>query len=72
MMKWVVIWGAVAVISAIASGLLAAAKHRDYSFWAAWSFVFPPMLLILLVFPKNQGPKPKRRTLDEEDATEAS
>jgi len=72
MVKWIVIWGAVAIGSAIAAGLLAGVKRRDHSFWAAWSFLFPPMLLILLVLPKNQGPKKRRPTLDEEDATGVS
>ena len=68
MIKWVVIWGTIAVCSAIAAGILAGIKRRDHSFWAAWSFLFPPMLLLLLIMPKNHGPKKRRRTLDEEDA----
>ena len=71
MVKWIVIWGLVAVTSAIIAGILAGVKRRDHSFWAAWSFVFPPMVLILLAMPKNQGGKPRRRTLDEEDAAGA-
>lgn len=72
MIKWIVIWGAVAVGAAIAAGILAGVKRRDHSFWAAWSFLLPPMLLVLLVLPKNQGPKRRRPTLDEEDAAGAS
>jgi len=72
MVKWIVIWGALAIGSAIAAGILAGIKRRDHSFWAAWSFVFPPMLLLLLVLPKNQGPKKRQPTLDEEDAAGVS
>jgi hypothetical protein len=72
MLKWIVIWGAVAIGSAIAAGILAGIKRRDHSFWAAWGFVFPPMLIVLLLLPRNQGPKKRQRTLDEEDAAGAS
>lgn len=72
MIKWIVIWGAVAMISAVLAGVLAGVKRRDHSFWAAWSFILPPMLLVLALIPKNQGPKRRRPTLDEEDAKNAS
>ena len=68
MVKWIVIWGLVAIASAVAGGVVAGVKRRDHSFWASWSFIFPPMLVILMLMPKNQGPKKRRRTLDEEDA----
>ncbi len=71
MVKWIVIWGLVAIASAIAAGILAGVKRRDHSFWAAWSFVLPPMVIVLLLMPKNQGRKPRRRSLDEEDAANA-
>ena len=72
MIKWIVIWGAVSMISAVLAGVLAGVKRRDHSFWAAWSFIVPPMLLVLLLLPKNQGPKRRRPSLDEEDAANAS
>ena len=72
MLKWIAIWGVVAIGAAIAAGILAGVKRRDHSFWAAWAFVFPPMLFVLLFLPKNQGPKKRQRTLDEEDAAGAS
>lgn len=72
MVEWIAIWGVVAIVAAILGGIIAGIKRRDHSFWAAWSFIFPPMLLILLLMPKNQGPKPRRPTLDEEDAAGAS
>jgi hypothetical protein len=65
MAKIVAIWGVAAIASAIIGGLVASAKGRDHSFWAAWSFLIPPMLLILLVMPSNKGPRPRRRSIDE-------
>lgn len=67
MLKWVLIWAAVSIGSAIIGGFLAAAKRRDHSFWAAWCFLLPPMLLILLLLPKNLGPRPRQPSLDELD-----
>lgn len=72
MLKWIAIWGVVAIGSAVAAGLLAGIKRRDHSFWAAWSFLLPPMLLVLLLLPKNTGAKPRRPSLDEEDAAGAN
>ena len=65
MAKVIVIWGVVAIASAIIAGIVAGAKRRDYSFWAAWSFLFPPMLLLLLLMPANKGPRPRRPGIDE-------
>jgi hypothetical protein len=71
MIKGIIIWGMVATISAIVAGFLAASKRRDHSSWAAWAFVFPPIVLVYLLVPKNKGEKHRQRTLDEEDAAGA-
>jgi len=65
--KIIALWGLVAIGSAIAGGLVAAARNRDHSWWAAWCFVFPPMIVVLFLLPRNTGPRPRRPTLDEED-----
>jgi len=65
MVKIVAIWGVTALGSAFLAAILAGIKRRDHSFWAAWSFLVPPMLLILLVMPFNKGPRPRRPTIDE-------
>ena len=65
MPKAIAIWGIVVIASAIIAGVLAGMKRRDHSFWAAWSFLFPPMLLLLLLMPSNQGPRHRRPGLDE-------
>jgi hypothetical protein len=60
----IVIWGGIALVSAIAGGLLAGVKNRDYSAWIAWCFVLPPLVLILLLVPRHQGPRPRQPRLD--------
>jgi hypothetical protein len=71
MMQGIVIWGAAALAAMIVAGILAGRKNRDYSFWMGWSFIFPPAVLVLMILPKLGGARPKRRSLDEEDAAEA-
>ena len=64
----IVIWGLVALVSAILSGLFAGWKNRDYSFWMAWGFLIPLVVpLLLLLLPRRQGPRPTRPSLDDED-----
>jgi hypothetical protein len=65
MAKVIAVWGIVAVVSAIVAGIVAGMKRRDHSFWAAWSFLVPPMLLILLLIKSNKGPRLRRRSIDE-------
>ncbi|MCH9764812.1 MAG: hypothetical protein K0U34_02300 [Alphaproteobacteria bacterium] len=64
----IIIWGGLALVSAIAAGLLAGWKNRDYSFWMAWGFIIPVLPpLLLLIMPRHQGPRPKRPSLDDDD-----
>lgn len=67
-MKIVVIWSLIAIGSAVLAAVLAGLKNRDYSFWAALSFLLPPAVLVLLLLPRHRGTRPRQRTLDEEDA----
>lgn len=69
MVEIVVVWGLIAITATVIGGLLAGFKKRDYSFWMAWSFIFPPVIVLLLVLPALHK-RPRRRTLDEEDAAE--
>lgn len=71
MPEGVVIWGAIAISAAVLAGILAGLKHRDFSFWIGWSFLFPPMVIFLAFLPRLPV-RPRRRTLDEEDQAEAS
>ena len=65
MPKVIAIWGLVAIASAVIAGFVAGAKRRDHSFWAAWSFLFPPMLLVLVLMPRNKDPRPRKPGIDE-------
>ena len=71
MAKVIAIWGVVAIASAIVAGIVASVKRRDHSFWAAWSFLVPPMLLILLLMPSNKGPRLRRPGIDEVEDKQA-
>ncbi len=59
--------GATMIVSAIVAAILAGVKNRDISFWVAWSFLFPPMAIVLAFMPRITGRRPRRTTLDEED-----
>ncbi len=71
MVKVIAIWGIVAIASAVIAGVVAGIKRRDVSFWAAWSFLIPPALLILLLVPSNKGPRLRRPGIDELEDREA-
>lgn len=59
--------GSCMVLGGIAGGIVAGLKNRDVSYWIAWTFLFPPSLLFLLILPTYKGRRPRRPTLDEED-----
>ena len=63
----IAVWGLIALAAAVAGGFVAAMRNRDHSWWAAWCFVLPPMLLLVLFLPTRSGPPPRRPTMDEED-----
>ncbi len=63
----IVLWGVVAVATSVTAGIVAASKNRDHSWWAAWCFVFPPMIVFLFLLGHNTGARPRRPSMDEED-----
>lgn len=67
MTKWVVVWGLTSMLAAILAGLLAGQKNRDYSYWMAWCFLLPPLVVWLVLMPKNRGPRPRQPRLDQLD-----
>lgn len=70
-LKYIAIWGFVALVAAALAGIIAGVKNRDHSFWMAWSFLLPPMVLVLAVLPSRPGPRPTRPALDSEDERDA-
>lgn len=69
-MEIAAIWGLTALGAAILAAFIAPMKNRDYSAWAAWCFLFPPLLLALIISPKNTGPRKRQPTLDQLDHRE--
>lgn len=65
-LHYVVVWGVAAIAAAIAAGLIAANRNRNYSAWAAWSLLLPPVVFVLLFLPNRETPH-RRRTLDEQE-----
>ncbi len=69
-MYWITtiaIIGGVMLVFGLAGAVLAGIKNRDISFWTAWTFLFPPSIIVLLFLSKHKGRRPRRTTLDEED-----
>ena len=69
-MQWIVIWGCAAITASVFAAILAGYKNRDVSYWIAWGFLAPPLVLWLLFLPKNKGPRPRRPRLDDLDHRE--
>lgn len=69
-MLFIVFIATLMILSGILGGVLAGFKNRDYSFWIAWTFLLPPSLIVLALLPTVKGHRPRRISLDEEDARE--
>ncbi|MDX2307211.1 MAG: hypothetical protein NW216_03125 [Hyphomicrobium sp.] len=65
-MAYIVYWFALSFSAGLLAYFLARAKNRDYSSWAAWCFLVPPLILALILTPKNAGPAPQRRRLSDD------
>ena len=66
-MQWIVIWGVVATAAAALAAAFAGMKNRDSSYWIAWCFIFPPLVIWLMLMPKHQGQRPRQPRLDDVD-----
>ena len=69
-LKYIVIWGVLSIAAAILAGILAGVKNRNYSYWVAWSFICPPMVLFLVFLPRLEGRRPRSAPLDPDDRIE--
>jgi len=67
LVRGIVVWGLIALASGAIAGVLAGIKNRDYSFWIAWCFLVPPLVLFLLLLPRFQGPRPRRPSLHDQE-----
>ncbi len=65
MVEYIVIWAGIAFAIMVMAGILAGVKNRDYSFWMAWGFLFPPSILLLAILPTRKGPRPRRPPADD-------
>lgn len=65
--QMIALWGVGSMLSALVGGILAYRKRRDHSAWAAWCFVFWPLLLVLVLLGRNPGARPRQPTLDDDD-----
>jgi hypothetical protein len=66
-MKWIVVWGVVSTAAAALAAVFAGYKNRGLSHWIAWCFLVPPLVIWLMLMPKNQGVRPRQPRLDEVD-----
>jgi hypothetical protein len=66
-MEWIVIWGISAFAAAALAAVFAGHKNRDYSWWMAWCFLFPPLIIWLMLLPVKTGPRPRQPRLDDLD-----
>jgi hypothetical protein len=43
------------LLASVTAGVACYAKNRHAGYWIAFSFLFPPLVLILLLLPKGRG-----------------
>ena len=53
---FITVWLAAGIVTSLLAWPLANYKRRLVSFWTFWSFWLPPMLLVLLLAPRNTTP----------------
>ena len=72
MPQYVMIIGLVSLLSAVIGALVAMFKRRGADVWGFACFIFPPLLLILILLPKNTEPRqqPKLSKKELEDVKE--
>ncbi len=70
MAKFVAIYGAIVLTTTLLAWIVALIKRRDWSYWMTMTLLFPPALIMLVLMPKNSGPRPRREGLDEQERRE--
>lgn len=57
----ITIYLAASVVAGTIAGAVSSRKRRHHGFWTTGSFLFPPLLLVLLVMPRGDyRPMPQR------------
>lgn len=65
MPMFITLYGLAGFAAAILAYFVASAKHRDASQWAAWSFLFPPA--VIMTFFLTTAPAEQRAATAIED-----
>ena len=66
MEKWITIYAAIAIVSALIAAFVAYRKDRSANSWFTSTFLFPPSLLLLLILGKSKT-GPYRPPIDDDD-----
>ena len=54
------VWLLAGLLAGTMGGIVAPRKRRHAGFWTTASFLFPPMVLVLLLLPVSRAPHPLR------------
>lgn len=70
MSTFVAIYGSLMLLASVAAGITAWMKNRDVSYWMTLSLLFPPLFLILVLMPRNDGVRRRRESLEAQEERE--
>ena len=66
MPQYVMIIGLVSLLSAVIGAFVAKFKRRGADVWGFACFMFPPLLLLLILLPKNTEPRSQQKLSSKE------
>jgi hypothetical protein len=52
---WLTAYLVAALLASVIAGIASYAKNRHAGYWVVLAFLFPPLVLILLLLPKGRG-----------------
>jgi hypothetical protein len=66
---WITVYLTAALVASIVAGIAATAKRRHPGYWLVFSFLCPPLVLILLLLPHGYVPRNiMREPRDDDDS----